>query len=154
MEPHKPTTERPYNRFLAGHPLEEGIIIERREYPEDEKLLTIYSNVPHIVVAHSYDGFEIGYHGSGPADFALNIALALSKRLPHEEYNVESKIQFGKWLEGGNAFIPEVAFRIYQDLKSKWLAPLDGQDDYRIDYEELFQWFKAKAARKGFLKTR
>jgi len=30
-------------------------------------------NVPWLVVSHSPDGFEWGYGGSGPADFALNI---------------------------------------------------------------------------------
>jgi hypothetical protein len=31
------------------------------------------SNVPHRIVRHSPDGFEWGYGGSGPSEFALNI---------------------------------------------------------------------------------
>lgn len=33
----------------------------------------IETNVPHRIVRHSPDGFEWGYEGSGPAEFALNI---------------------------------------------------------------------------------
>jgi len=33
----------------------------------------IYTNVPRRITHHSPDGFEWGYGGSGPADFALNI---------------------------------------------------------------------------------
>ena len=33
----------------------------------------IATNVPRTIVVHSPSGFEIGYAGSGPADFALNI---------------------------------------------------------------------------------
>lgn len=31
------------------------------------------TNLPRVVVQHSPDGFNFGYEGSGPADFALNI---------------------------------------------------------------------------------
>ena len=33
----------------------------------------IHTNVPRRITNHSPDGFEWGYGGSGPADFALNI---------------------------------------------------------------------------------
>jgi hypothetical protein len=33
----------------------------------------IHTNVPRRIIYHSPDGFEWGYGGSGPADFALNI---------------------------------------------------------------------------------
>jgi len=33
----------------------------------------IWTNVPRRITKHSPDGFEWGYGGSGPADFALNI---------------------------------------------------------------------------------
>ncbi len=31
------------------------------------------TNIPQRIICHSPDGFEWGYGGSGPADFALNI---------------------------------------------------------------------------------
>lgn len=36
----------------------------------------VTTNVPHSCVEHSPTGFEWGYLGSGPADFALNILAA------------------------------------------------------------------------------
>jgi hypothetical protein len=33
------------------------------------------TNVPRVIIRHSPDGFEWGYGGSGPTDFALNIML-------------------------------------------------------------------------------
>lgn len=37
-----------------------------------------HANVPHALIVHSPTGFEWGYAGSGPADLALNILLAVS----------------------------------------------------------------------------
>lgn len=37
------------------------------------------TNVPRKVIHHSPDGFEWGYHGSGPADLALNMVHAYFK---------------------------------------------------------------------------
>lgn len=36
----------------------------------------IDTNIPRVITRHSPDGFEWGYGGSGPADFALNILAA------------------------------------------------------------------------------
>jgi hypothetical protein len=36
----------------------------------------IETNIPRVITRHSPDGFEWGYGGSGPADFALNIMAA------------------------------------------------------------------------------
>jgi hypothetical protein len=43
-------------------------------YYRDEKS-NLKSNIPHCIVRHSPDGFEVGYRGSGPAEFALNILI-------------------------------------------------------------------------------
>lgn len=37
----------------------------------------IRSNVPRRITKHSPDGYNFGYGGSGPADFALNVCMAL-----------------------------------------------------------------------------
>lgn len=39
---------------------------------------TAHANVPHALIIHSPTGYEWGYAGSGPADLALNILLAVS----------------------------------------------------------------------------
>lgn len=59
----------------------------------------IETNVPHTWVHHSPDGFEVGYGGSGPADFALNILLF---------YGLEK----------------DEAWRLHQDFKWKFVATL------------------------------
>lgn len=39
---------------------------------------TAHANVPHALILHSPTGFEFGYAGSGPADLALNILIAIT----------------------------------------------------------------------------
>lgn len=62
----------------------------------------IVTNVPHRKVYHSPCGYEWGYGGSGPADLALNILLAL---VPEED-----------------------AWALYQKFKQKFIAlmPREG----------------------------
>lgn len=48
----------------------DGDVICRREYGRIE------TNIPRVITKHSPGGFEWGYGGSGPADFALNILAA------------------------------------------------------------------------------
>lgn len=59
----------------------DGVVCARRtvtvrrpgELPFD--LSVVATNIPWRTVMHSPDGYEWGYAGSGPADFALNILL-------------------------------------------------------------------------------
>ena len=37
------------------------------------------TNIPNELIHHSPDGFNFGYAGSGPAEFALNILYAFTK---------------------------------------------------------------------------
>ena len=57
---------------LNNQPLDEYVICQRL----GNNLIT---NVPRLVTHHSPDGYEWGYGGSGPADFALNIIENLLK---------------------------------------------------------------------------
>jgi len=52
----------------------------------------IHTNVPRRIIFHSLDGFEWGYGGSGPADFALNILSLFMEREDAWRYH-----QFFKW---------------------------------------------------------
>jgi hypothetical protein len=57
-------------------PFEQALVLKRRfvDGPSDmDKVGGVITNVPHLVVHHSPDGYEFGYAGSGPADLALNI---------------------------------------------------------------------------------
>lgn len=50
-----------------GKRIKKDIVLWRDDHGE------AYANIPHLLVKHSPTGFEWGYHGSGPADLALNI---------------------------------------------------------------------------------
>lgn len=54
-------------------PLSEALVLEN----DEGRMMT---NVPHLVVWHSPDGFNWGYGGSGPADLALNVIEAYLQR--------------------------------------------------------------------------
>lgn len=58
-------------------PLDEFIVCERR-------VSGIATNVPRLVIDHSPTGFEFGYGGSGPADFALNILEVVLRQIGYE----------------------------------------------------------------------
>jgi hypothetical protein len=75
----------------------------------------IRTNVPQRIVFHSPSGFEWGYGGSGPSDFALNI---LSIFLGSEE-----------------------AWRHHQDFKWKFIAnmPVEGGTISRLD---ILKWIE------------
>lgn len=65
----------------------------------------VYTNIPRVITRHSPDGFEWGYGGSGPADFALNIMAAFlgTDRAQRNSLYQEFKAKFVATLpeEGG-----------------------------------------------------
>jgi hypothetical protein len=75
----------------------------------------IHTNVPRRIIYHSPDGFEWGYGGSGPADFALNIL----------------SIFIGQ----------ELAFRYHQDFKWAFIAKMP-QKGGLICHEAILQWLE------------
>ena len=79
----------------------------------------ITTNVPRRITKHSPDGFEWGYGGSGPADFALNI---LSAYIGQEEAQ-----------RGG----------LYQDFKWEFVAKLPKEGG-TIKREDVFQWLEKR----------
>ena len=79
----------------------------------------IVTNIPRRITKHSPDGFEWGYGGSGPADFALNIL---------------------------SVFIGEEAARaggLYQDFKWDFVATLPEEGGI-IQREEILLWIEKK----------
>jgi len=80
----------------------------------------IETNVAHKIVRHSPTGFEWGYGGSGPADFALNILLRF--------------VSF------------EIANALYQQFKFDIIAKLD--DSGRILAKDIDAWLKEKIPRE------
>jgi hypothetical protein len=100
------------NNSIASTPLTDGVVLRRDANGESE------TNVPWVVVAHSPDGFEWGYGGSGPADLALNIAEHALKHLGYEG-NRQPCYK-------GDCF--GLAWEVHQDLKRKFIAqaPREG----------------------------
>jgi len=75
----------------------------------------VHSNVPQRIVYHSPDGFEWGYGGSGPSDFALNIL---------------------------SVFIgQEMAYLYHQDFKWKFISGMPHEGG-TIKRETILEWIK------------
>jgi len=79
----------------------------------------IITNVPRRITKHSPDGFEWGYCGSGPADFALNI---LSCYIGEQEAR-----------SGG----------LYQDFKREFVSGLPEKGG-TIKRKDVFQWLEKR----------
>jgi len=75
------------------------------------------TNVPRLITRHSPDGFEWGYGGSGPSDFALNILLAYT----------------------GIA----TADKLYQDFKWQFIANMPKAGG-TITKEQILSWLESK----------
>jgi len=80
-----------------------------------------HTNVPRRITKHSPTGFEWGYGGSGPADFALNI---LSVFIGQEK------------AESGG---------LYQLFKQDFVMPLP-QEGGTIPRAEILKWIEKQAA--------
>lgn len=91
----------------------------RSDYPPEIKAWRTtagpQTNVPQKFVWHSPDGFEWGYGGSGPADFALNI-LVLFVDAPTARF-------------------------LHQDFKFDFIAPMK-QEGGTIKAETILDWIR------------
>lgn len=79
----------------------------------------IHVNIPQQRVWHSPAGFEWGYGGSGPADFALNILLLFVEPMYAEMWHQDFKWAFV-------APLPEAGGTIPGDAIREWIAERDG----------------------------
>jgi hypothetical protein len=79
------------------------------------------TNVPHKFVLHSPTGFDWGYGGSGPADFALNILAVFE----------------GK----------EFAYRYHQDFQWEFISNLPYEGG-TIKHEAIIDWITSKKLQK------
>jgi hypothetical protein len=82
------------------------------------------TNVPHRIKCYSPTGFEWGYGGSGPTDFALNIL---------------------------SVFIGEEAARangLYQDFKWEFIAGLPHEGG-TLKREDVMRWVQEKGGQSG-----
>lgn len=96
----------------------------------------VATNVPREVVEHSPTGFEIGYAGSGPADFALNI---MHQFLP-----------LPKGAEGvalHEGVCSQVAYRLHQPFKFEFIATM-SRDGGEISRADIVNWLIGQGVEK------
>lgn len=79
----------------------------------------LQTNVKHTHIYHSPDGFEVGYGGSGPADFALNILAVVFPGNSTTE-------------------LSDRAFELHQDFKNRFFV--SAKDKGRITWDEIQNW--------------
>jgi hypothetical protein len=114
---HRTFSDKPLHFPLDQH----GIMIERLNG-------VVHTNVPHLVVHHSPDGWDFGYTGSGPADLALNI---VEWQLQREHYRGERITCFD-----GTCF--RAAWEMHQEFKRTFLAR--DRQVIRIPLRALAAW--------------
>lgn len=118
---------REFTDVNLEQPIKQGIVLRRVND-------TVYTNVPHLVVHHSPDGFEFGYGGSGPADLALNLCEEI---LDLQGYEGERMKCFD-----GKCF--NLAWRIHQEAKRLFIATIDHDAGGTIEYETIAAWIARK----------
>ena len=114
------------DKSLNFDPAEHGFILRRDEAGQT------FTNVPHLVVHHSPDGFEWGYGGSGPADLALNICELMLKKLGHH----------GETTKCFDGACFTLAWRMHQTFNRDFIALAD-RDNALIPYQEVEAWVRA-----------
>jgi len=79
----------------------------------------IQTNIPRRITRHSPDGFEWGYGGSGPADFALNIlSVFIGQRLAENLY-MDFKFEIVASIPREGGTIPRQMIMSWIDAKVK-----------------------------------
>jgi hypothetical protein len=85
----------------------------------------IHTNIPRRITKHSPSGFEFGYGGSGPADFALNIlSVFIGQEAAEKNF-------------------------LYQEFKWQFVAKLAYHEGGTIPSEDILRWIEDKTGEKN-----
>lgn len=123
------------DQFDNAIPFERALVLRRTLRPvlqdTTDPVGGVITNVPHLVVHHSPDGYEFGYGGSGPADLALNCCQLYLNLTGYE--GKETKCY------DGNCW--SLAYSLHQYFKTHFIAsaPKTGR---LIPFAELDAWFR------------
>ena len=121
--------------FDNATPFDQALVMKRRfvDGPSDmEKVGGVITNVPHLVVHHSPDGFEFGYGGSGPADLALNVCQFYLNMTGYEGKQI--RLYDGKcW---------SLAWSLHQKFKADIVA-LVPRSGASIPFSTIDAWFRS-----------
>lgn len=113
-------------------PFSEGFVMERAGSKGSADVdRYVVTNVPHLVVHHSPNGFEFGYGGSGAADLALN---AVQLYLNMVGYAGDKTKCFD-----GNCWT--LAWMLHQDFKRMFIANAPRQG-MTIPFEKIDAWMR------------
>jgi len=127
-----------FDYFLPAPPLAEAIVWERRPHGIQGHNYRLYTNVPHLITRHSPDGYEWGYGGSGPADFALNIVENLLRMSGHiGPYRVYENYR------GEKANVFELTEKIYQKFKFAFVGGFE-KDGGSMPTVNALQWIESQ----------
>lgn len=107
--------------------LDEALVLQR---VGDDDHAIVKTNVPHLVVHHSPNGFEFGYGGSGPADLALNVCQWYLDLI---HYQGEKTQCFD-----GNCW--SLAWVLHQDFKRAFIAGAPHEGTV-IPFNQIKYWF-------------
>ena len=108
------------------------VFVMRRVSPKNSlEAQQVVTNIPHLVVHHSPNGYEFGYGGSGPADLALNACQLYLNMTGYEGTKI--KCHDGKcW---------KLAWMLHQDFKDAFVSNAP-RNCTSIAFDEIDEWMK------------
>lgn len=125
-------------RFSDRHidaPIRDGVLLERR-FPHGPGRRSVpHTNVPHLVATHGLPGYEWGYEGSGPLDFAPNIAELAVRQL---EIGTEPRSL--RW-----GYCYHESAEVTEKLLRAFIAPAP-RDGCAISWDEILAFVESSAA--------
>ena len=124
---------------LPFDPVTKDVVVERRADG-------LHFNIYQVIYHHSPTGFEIGYQGSGPADFALNI-LELFLRESGERATLPLRDSDYANGEPANIKICEMSWHLHQDFKREFIATMP-RDGGTIRGDDIRRWILEQKAKK------
>lgn len=122
------------DKFYDAVPFTQAFIMHRAGGHGDADIdRVVFTNVPHLVVHHSPDGFEFGYGGSGAADLALN---ACQLYLNQVHYSGQKTKCYD-----GNCW--KLAWMLHQEFKRAFIQGVNFRKGATIPFEKIETWFNA-----------
>jgi hypothetical protein len=113
---------------------EQALVLKRAGRAGDaDHARPVITNVPHLVVHHSPDGYEFGYGGSGPADLALNICQLYLNIAGYQ----------GRTMKCYDGSCWMLAYSLRHEFKERFIAnaPHEG---WTIPFTDIDAWFRQK----------
>jgi len=116
--------------FYALIPFSQALVMHRNVSENDDSV--VVTNVPHLVVHHSPDGFEFGHYGSGAADLALNVCQLYLNQVNYS----------GQKTKCYDGHCWKLAWILHQEFKREFIAGVNWRKGATIPFEKIEAWFK------------